>query len=175
MRQARAGRRDLGRQGRARSSRSRRSAPTSTSASRLLPGKGDSAWLFTPGKSLVAFDAGSFKRLPGLAKPPKNAFVSSEGELFASDGATIHRLERDAWLPVAHLAWPTTFGSIASHEGAFWVTLGGRLKKLVPGEAVAFREGCSTPFVLLYDVSWKSEPTYTFPHHAQGPLDLPRT
>ncbi len=129
----------------------------------LLPGKGDSAWLFTPGKSLVAFDAGSFKRLPGLAKPPKNAFVSSEGELFASDGATIHRLERDAWLPVAHLAWPTTFGSIASHEGAFWVTLGGRLKKLVPGEAVAFREGCSTPFVLLYDVSWKSEPTYTFP------------
>lgn len=129
----------------------------------ILPGQGDSAYLFESGKGIVAFESGSFKQLPSLPRPPRNAFVSGDGQLFANDGTALHRLDAGAWVLVGHLAWPTTFGSIAFQDGAFWVTQGGRLKKLVPGKSVAYSEGCATPFVYLYDVSWKSEPTYTFP------------
>jgi hypothetical protein len=129
----------------------------------ILQGPGDLAWIADDEGPIVEYKDGSFTALPDLPKKRKNALVTLEGVLHASDGETIYRWENAAWAPVAHLAWPTELRSAAFVDGAFWGTFGGKLYKLEPAKSVAYAEGCKTPFVHLYDVSGIAEPAYTFP------------
>ncbi|EYF06086.1 hypothetical protein [Chondromyces apiculatus] len=131
---------------------------------RILPGTGDQLWIYTDETTpLLQYQNGTFSALPRLNNPILvNAFVSSQGQLHASDGLTIHRHEDGTWVPVARLAWPMQFWSIALHDGTFWVSTGA-LQRLREGKDVAFKEGCATPFVHLHVVSDKSPADLTFP------------
>jgi hypothetical protein len=131
---------------------------------KLLKGNGDELWgvsdSWTP---ILHYRNGEFKAVPGLEWPHQNVFVSTRGKLHANDGHTIHRFEGDKWIPVARLAKPATFGSVAMDDkDTMWVSHGGvhRLRP-TPGE-VAPRT-CSTPFVYLYEVSSKNDKKFTYP------------
>lgn len=131
---------------------------------KLLPDPGDVMWLAgDEGGPIVQYEAGTLKALEVPGEKVVDVFVSTDRVLHASDGTTIRRLEKGAWVDVARLAWFTKLGSITAHEGTFWTTLGSGLAVLRPTAPVAYHEECKTPFVYLYDVSPLSEPTYTFP------------
>lgn len=131
---------------------------------KILRGVGEEAWILNDGKGgeLLRFAGGAFTAAPRLDKPVKNAFVSPKGQLHASDGATIWRLDGARWLAVAKVDWPTTFRTMAiDHDGALWAGQGGvyRLRE-TPATPMS---DCKTPFVHLYDVSPKNEENATFP------------
>jgi hypothetical protein len=133
-------------------------------SAKLLPGKGDEAWLFTKSTHpILHFRNGEFSPLPKLDRPIKQAFISSTHELLASDGRTIHRYDGKAWQPVAHLSWPSKLDTLVLHEGAFWAGAGESIYRLAEGRPLALEEGCKTPFVYLYDVSFKNPADFKFP------------
>jgi hypothetical protein len=134
------------------------------SGARILPGTGDELWIFLEGASpLLRYHDGEITQLPRLEKPVRNVFVSASGQLHASDGATIHRYVDGAWTPVVRLTWPSRFATIALAGHRLWTASHGSVQQLRPSPSVAFREGCPTPFVYLYDVSWKNDARFTFP------------
>lgn len=128
---------------------------------KLLPGKGDELWLNS--SPILRYRDGKFEPLPKLDKYAHNLFVSPEGKLHAIAGRTIYRFDEDKWTPLALLPSNMSFWSIAMDEkGVIWVAYRGisRLKE-VPGGAT--EDECKTPFVYLYDVSWKNDAKYTYP------------
>ena len=86
----------------------------------ILNGKGDDLWLAT--SPVIHYNGGKFEALPSLDRPWKNLFVSPAGKLHGIHGRTIYRHDDEKWTPVANLAWPTWFSSIAMDEhGTLWV------------------------------------------------------
>lgn len=132
---------------------------------KILVGSGGAVWLVTGKESpILAYAKGGFSPLPKLGtKPRMSAFVSDDGALHASDGDTMFRYEDEAWRVVARHAWFTKLDAITLQKGVYWATTGGGLYSLKKRKSLAYHDGCETPFVYLYDVSPKSEPTYTFP------------
>lgn len=127
----------------------------------LLVGKGDDLWLAsTP---VLHYSGGKFEPLPSLAKPFKSFFVSASGVLHGIAGKTIYKLADGQWVAHANLPWPMQFSTIVMDDkGVIWVAWNYGVAQLK--EQSADIEGeCKTPFVYLYDVSWKNEPTYTYP------------
>jgi len=161
----------------------------------LLRGSGDELFLVSnPESPILAYRAGAFAPLPPLAKPARNVFVSMTGQLHASDGETIHRLEGDVWVPVARLAWPTRFASLAVDGDTFWGTRAPRhaderdsrgwrhalwasrldaVYRLRDAPAADDREGCPTPFVYLYEVSGNNGDRYTYPETRRALSSFP--
>jgi hypothetical protein len=131
----------------------------------LLKGTGDELWLFFGGgHPILHYRSGNFEPIPVPEKPIKNVFVSAKGELHASDGGTIHRYGDGKWIPIAHLTWPTTFRALAiDDKGALWGDTSVAVYKFVEGHSVAFHDGCTTPFVYLYDISSSNAKDFTFP------------
>ncbi|MDC0744541.1 hypothetical protein [Polyangium mundeleinium] len=129
----------------------------------FLKGRGDELFLF-PGKGepILHYVNGKFGSLPRLDKPFKRAFVSN-GQLHASDGRTIHRFDDGRWTPIAHLAWPTSFDTMALEKDTLWASAGMTVLKLRETKSIAFEDGCPTPFVYLYDVAPQNAPDFTFP------------
>jgi hypothetical protein len=134
----------------------------------ILAGKDGVVWIAQPGSPVVRLQGGTFAPLPDLPKPLHAAFVSAEGQLHASDGERIYRFEADRWAIAAELAWPSKLETIALHEGAFWASAGGNVFKLEKSASIEVDDGCKTPFVDLYAVSPKVEPTYKFPTTAKA-------
>lgn len=127
----------------------------------LLVGKGDDLWLAsTP---VLHYSEGKVEPLPTLDKPFKTYFVSPSGKLHGMAGKTIYRFAEGKWTALANLPWPMQFSTIVMDEkGTIWVSWNYGVARLT--EQSADIEGeCKTPFVYLYDVSWKNEPTYTYP------------
>jgi hypothetical protein len=127
----------------------------------LLVGKGDELWLgSTP---VLRYSGGKFEPLPQVDRPFKTLFVSAAGKLHGIAGRTIHRFDEGKWTPIANLPWPMSFGTITMDDKeTLWVSTGGGVARL--REQSADIEGdCQTPFVYLYEVSWKNEPQYTYP------------
>ncbi|NUO53153.1 MAG: hypothetical protein HOV80_30255 [Polyangiaceae bacterium] len=130
-------------------------------SAQLLFGKGSTAWIVQPDSPVVAYENGAFVGLPPLDKIAR-AFVAGD-LLHASDGHGIFRYEGGKWTKVLDLTWASRDASYALHEGAFYAADRGSLFKLEPTEPLEMKDGCTTPFVFLYDVSPKSEPNYSFP------------
>jgi hypothetical protein len=131
---------------------------------RLLPGVGDELWIFLDGASaILRYHDGEITPLSRLEKLVRNVFVSAAGQLHASDGWTIHRYTDGKWTPIARLQWPSRFDAIVVDEGTLWAVALGSAHRLRPAPSVAFHEGCPTPFVYLYDVSWKNDDKFTYP------------
>jgi hypothetical protein len=130
----------------------------------LLPGDGDELWAFSDAfHHVLHYRDGQFEAVPDLLRPIQNVFVSPRGQLHAYDGRTIHRLEGSKWIAVAHLAEPLAVKNMAlDDQGTFWVHDTG-VSRLRPAPSVEVPEGCATPFVYLYDVSYDNGPTYTYP------------
>ncbi|MDI1451424.1 hypothetical protein [Polyangium sp. 6x1] len=131
---------------------------------RFLKGSGDDFFLDASAKApILRYRNGTFEPLPRLDKPFTNVFVSSSGQLHASDGRTIHRYDDGKWTPVALLAWPTSFRAMALEKDTFWASAGMTVLKLRETKSVAFEDGCQAPFVYLYDVAPQNAPDFTFP------------
>ena len=132
---------------------------------KLLKGAGDELWAFSDGWTpVIHYKNGEFEAVPTLERPIQNVFVSPSGKLHANDGRTIHRYEGDKWVPVARLAVPASFSQMAIDEKeTIWVADSAvhRLRPTTQGAAAP--EACATPFVYLYEVSWKNEQKYTYP------------
>jgi hypothetical protein len=128
---------------------------------RLLRGKGDVLWLdSTP---VLQYEGGKFQPLPKLERPLRNLFVSPQGKLHGTSGRAVVRYDEGTWTVIANLAYPTTFRTIAMDEqGTIWVGSIG-VERLRPSENADIDNGCKTPFVYLYDVSWRNDAKYTYP------------
>ncbi|MFO0759056.1 MAG: hypothetical protein U0359_21370 [Byssovorax sp.] len=127
----------------------------------LLRGKGDVLWLYS--NPVLQYEGGQFTPLPRLERPIRNLFVSPEGKLHGISGRAIVRLDEGKWTTIANLAYPTSFRSIAMDEqGTIWVG-GNGVERLRPSADADIENGCKTPFVYLYDVSWKNDAKYTYP------------
>lgn len=129
----------------------------------IIPRTGDRAWIISYEKGIVSFDSGTFSLVPA---PPKKAdvFVSDDDVLYANDGSEIYRRDGEQWVTVGKLAWSHALAGMQRYQNAFWGMMGeGQVGRLVPGESIEFRDGCATPFVHLYNVSYTAEPGYTFP------------
>lgn len=128
---------------------------------KLLVGKGDELWLAS--NPVLHYNAGKFAPLPKLERPINNLFVSPSGKLHGISGRAIVRYDEGKWTTIANLAWPMSFATVGMDEKeTIWVSHSGvsRLREQSGAEAGG---GCKTPFVYLYEVSWKNEPKYTFP------------
>jgi hypothetical protein len=133
---------------------------------KLLPAKGDELWLYANHKDpLLRYRDGAFAPLPPAPAPVEAAFVSPPKQLHAAAGRTIYRLDGEVWSPVAHLAWPVPLHTpmAMDEQGRMWATSGGAVQRLVDGAGVAFRDGCATPFVHLYDVKADTPASFHFP------------
>jgi hypothetical protein len=130
----------------------------------ILAGKGDELWFFRGGEvPILHYLDGKVEPLPRLPRPPRVAFVSPGGELSASDGRTLHRHDGHGWIPVGELAWPARVEAMAMAPETFWAATAGAVYRLRPTASPAFKEGCATPFVHLYDVREDNGKGYTYP------------
>ncbi|NUO49725.1 MAG: hypothetical protein HOV80_12795, partial [Polyangiaceae bacterium] len=131
----------------------------------LLQGPGDVLWIANSrDKQILEYKDGGFSQLPALPGDKKlvKAFVDRD-TLHATDGNVIYKLDGGAWKTAATLVWSSDFSHLLLRDGTYWGVSASKLVKLVPGKSNAYTEGCKTPFVQLYDVSDKAEPTYKFP------------
>lgn len=131
-------------------------------AQTILAGRDDEAWIIPEGWSrIVHFRDGHFDTVPDLERPIVNTFVGVRGELHASDGEVIYRLEQDAWTPVGRLEVPDRpFIMAMDASGAVWAGSGGsnarvfRLRERGLG-VVSQAPVCATPFVFLYELPFR--------------------
>jgi hypothetical protein len=128
---------------------------------KMLKGKGDELWVRT--NPVLHYNDGKFETLPAPDKPLTNLFVSPRGKLYGISGRTIVRYDDGKWTPIANLPRPMKFTTIVmDDEETIWVAYNGiaRLRKASGADA---ESDCKTPFVYLYDVSWKNDAKFTFP------------
>jgi hypothetical protein len=128
---------------------------------RLLVGKGDDLWLES--HPVLHYNGGKFAPLPKLEKRVGNLFVSPAGKLHGISGRALVRYDEGKWTTIANLQWPMSFATIGMDEkGTIWVSHNG-VSRLREQSGADVAGGCKTPFVYLYEVSWRNEPKYTFP------------
>ncbi|NUP13926.1 MAG: hypothetical protein HOW73_48445 [Polyangiaceae bacterium] len=127
----------------------------------FVRGNGDVAWVVA-GDRVIEVSGGKPTILPPLGGPGRTARIfGGDGKVYAVKAGEIKSLEGGAWKLVATLPWPAEYPDMVAMDGSFWATSSAKLYELVPNTEP---EGeCKTPFVFLYDVSYKSEPNYTFP------------
>jgi hypothetical protein len=129
---------------------------------KILVGKGDELWL--DGTPVLHYSGGKFEPLPKLDHPLKSLFVSPAGKLHGISGRTIHRFDEGKWTAIANLPWPMWFSTIAMDEKeTLWVSQDSGVARLREQSGADIEGDCKTPFVYLYEVSWKNEPKFTFP------------
>lgn len=128
---------------------------------RLFTGKGDDLWIVS--RPILHYSDGKFEPLPMPDQPVKNHFVSADGKLHGIAGRTILRFDEGKWTPIANLARRMNFSNIAMDEkGDIYVAYAG-VSRLREAKDAELEGACKTPFVYLYEVSWKNEAKYTFP------------
>jgi hypothetical protein len=127
---------------------------------RILRGKGDDLWVeSTP---VLHYNGGKFEAL-NPDRPLKNLFVSPGGKLHGISGRTIVRYDEGKWTPIANLPRPMKFTTIVMDDKeTLWVAYDG-IARLREASGADAESDCKTPFVYLYDVSWKNDAKFTFP------------
>lgn len=133
-------------------------------STQLIVGPGDRAWIFHRGRGPVVEMRGAVAApLTGLSRPVQNAFLSTGGVLHVSDGHAIFRQEGERMVEVARVSWPAEVTGVGVDRGVFWVVIDSRIHRLEKTEAEPEGDGCPGAFVHLYDVSYETEPRFTFP------------
>lgn len=128
---------------------------------RMLPGKGDELWV--EANPVLHYNGGKFEALPTLEKPIRNLFVSPSGKLHGISGRNVVRVDEGKWTTIANLARPMKFSTIVMDDKeTLWVSYNG-VSRLREASGADVESDCKTPFVYLYDVSWKNDAKYTFP------------
>ncbi len=128
----------------------------------VLVGKGDDLWV--DADVVLHYSDGKFEPLPSLERPIRSLFVSTAGKLHGISGRTIHRFEEGKWIPVANLPWAMRFRTITMDEkDTIWISYEGNVARLREQTEGTIEGECKTPFVYLYEVSWKNDAKYTYP------------
>jgi hypothetical protein len=127
-------------------------------------GKGEDLYVFAGSGTVLRFREGKFEPLPGFEGPMRDAFVSPSGQPHVYDGEHVLRFDGERWTPIARTSWPLSFTTMAIDEkGTLWTGTYEAVFRLRPGAGTAWKEGCTTPFVYLYDVSYQNDTKFTFP------------
>lgn len=130
----------------------------------LIRGKGEDLWVFPTRGKVLRFREGKFEPVPGFDGRINHAFMSPSGQPHVSDGEGVLRLDNDRWTPIAHTSWPLKIEKMAIDErGELWGGTYEVVYRLRKGAGAAWKEGCATPFVYLYDVSSQNDAKFTFP------------
>ncbi|MDI3283892.1 hypothetical protein [Polyangium sp. 15x6] len=138
---------------------------------KILRGKGDDLWVeSTP---VLHYNGGKFEALPGLDKPIRDLFVSPSGKLHGIAGRSIVRYDEGKWTTIANFPQPMRFSTIAMDEKeTIWVSYSG-VSRLRETESAEAADDCKTPFVYLYEVSWKNDAKYAYPTTAKALSTFP--
>lgn len=129
---------------------------------RLIRGKGDELWMDT--HPVLRYNEGKIEPLPKLERPFSKLFVSRSRKLHGLMKRTIYRLDDGQWTAIAQLPWPMSFSTMTMDEqDNIWVSAAGGAAKLVEKSGLDVEGDCKTPFVYLYEVSWKNDSKYTYP------------
>lgn len=128
----------------------------------VVRGKGDELFIGSK-RGILRYRDGKFDALPVPTIPPQNLFVSPQGKLHGVANQDLVRFDDGKWTTIAKVPRSLSSGTITMDEkGTIWVAHGG-VAKLREAEGNEGEPPCKTPFVYLYDVSWKNENNYTFP------------
>jgi len=128
---------------------------------KMLPGKGDELWIGS--SPVIHYLDGKFEALPMPTHALHSMFVSPSGKLHGIANRDLVRFDDGKWTTIAKVPRGAKFNPIVMDEqGTIWVEKRGiaKLREAKEGEG---DNPCKTPFVYLYDVSWKNENKYTFP------------
>lgn len=129
---------------------------------KIVEGKGDELWVrFKSG--LLHYRDGKFESIPAPMHKLSSLFVSPDGKFHGISKRQLMRFDDGKWTPIARLPRGLEPDKIAMDEkGTIWIDHNG-ISKLLEAEQDIADEPCPTPFVYLYEVSWKNENKYTFP------------
>lgn len=128
----------------------------------VLPGKGDELWISTE-RAILHYRDGKFESVPLPMHKVVSLFVSPEGKLHGISKRQLMRFDDSKWTAIARLPRGLAPSTITMDEkGTIWIGHGG-ISKLREATTDIPDQPCPTPFVYLYDVSWKNENKYTFP------------
>jgi len=129
---------------------------------RVLPGKGDELWVAAD-RGILQYRDGKFQAISLPMHKVQSLFVSPEGKLHGISNRQLLRLDDSKWTPIARLPRGLTPHTITMDEkGTIWIARDG-ITKLREAQTDVADKPCPTPFVYLYDVSWKNENKFTFP------------
>lgn len=129
---------------------------------KVVPGKGDELWISSK-SSLLHYRDGKFESLPMPMHKLTSIFVSPDGKFHGISKRQLLRFDDGKWTPIARLPHGLEPHTITMDEkGTIWIGHDG-IAKLREADADIPDKPCPTPFVYLYDVSWKNENKYTFP------------
>jgi hypothetical protein len=135
----------------------------------LLQGPGDTLYAVpaTMGRPLLRFAAGKWSALARLKYGHRAVFVSPEGDLFASDGASIFHLVDSKWKPVAKLDWPNNRLRLAKLKDTFVASYAGKLYRLNKVKSLGIAPDkvadCKTPLIYLSEVKATLSKRFGFP------------
>ncbi len=127
----------------------------------ILVGKGDEFWVESHG--ILHYLDGKFEMLPLPTHALKGLFVSASGKLHGVANRELVRYDDGKWTPIANVLRDAKSYRMSMDEaGTIWVSYDGitKLREAQGNEGDAL---CTTPFVYLYDVSWRNENKFTFP------------
>lgn len=119
----------------------------------LLKGEGDELFACPGGWNdvVLRYKDGELSALPELERRIADAFVSPQGQLHASDGKIVYRVERGKWVPAWILPAGVTIRALAlDAQGTLWASGGGSVYRLRPGPPAPLDTECPTPFVHLH-------------------------
>lgn len=135
-----------------------------TTTSQVLPGKGDEAWLRPNADEVYRYIDGRVEKVPQVPNGAERIFMSPKGQLYASNKWGIHRWETDHWVPVAQFVWEDASAYfVVDAQDRFWRNAQQSVTLMREGKSVSVNDACTTPFVMLYEVTNVSPPGWTFP------------
>lgn len=133
-------------------------------------GTDDELWLYTDtAHPILHYKDGAFEEVPALGKPMQAAFASDSGQLHASDGRVIFRLEGGQWKAVAEMPWSIELQNPANHKGVYW----SGVLSLRENGGMEARDDCTTPFLALHDVAENAAADSTFPEDRKALASFP--
>jgi hypothetical protein len=139
----------------------------------LLRGPDDTLYIVAHREApILRYRAGEITPLPKLPLGHVRAFVSPQGELFASNGQSLYELRGEAWKLRAELSFPTDHSALVKLGERFLAIGAGGLVELKPGartllDPAAESVECTTPFIYLFDARHKTPKHYRFPQTAK--------
>lgn len=127
----------------------------------ILVGKGDEFWIES--RVILHYLDGKFELLPLPTHALKSLFVSPSGKLHGVANRELVRYDDGKWTPIANVLRDAKSYRMSMDEaGTIWISHNG-ISKLREARGNEGDTLCTTPFVYLYDVSWRNENKFTFP------------
>jgi hypothetical protein len=130
----------------------------------MVRGSGDEVFITAgPWVPVLRYHDGEITALPYLDRPVQRVFTSGTGQIHASDGEALFRLEGGKWNRFAVLPPKLDARRIAFVGEDLWAQSWATVYRLRPGPPAQPEEECKTPFVYMYKSSYKNDAKFTYP------------